>query len=85
MNPDLNIPATYDRAALLTAVLAFQHGISVPKGVVKHQRWTGKHCPRVLIDKPNGWDDFLSAVKAHYDDLENVPAPRIAFRHQEDA
>jgi N-acetylmuramoyl-L-alanine amidase CwlA len=85
MNPELDVPATYDRAALLTAVMAFQHNISVARGVVTHQSWTGKHCPRVLLDKPDGWKDFLAQVKAHFDELENVEAPRIAFRHEEDA
>jgi N-acetylmuramoyl-L-alanine amidase CwlA len=83
MNPELDVPATYRRAALLTAVVALQHKIPVTRGIVTHQSWTGKHCPRVLLDKPNGWKDFLAQVKTYYDDLEETPAPRIAFRHDE--
>jgi hypothetical protein len=73
MNPELDVPATYDRAALLTAILARQHGIGVPSGIVQHHSWTGKHCPRILRDKPGGWEEFLEQVVDHANKLTDVP------------
>lgn len=74
MNPELDVPATYDRAALLTAVLARQHGISVSGGIVQHHFWTDKHCPRVLRDKPGGWEEFLAQVADYASKLTDVPS-----------
>jgi N-acetylmuramoyl-L-alanine amidase CwlA len=79
MNADLNVPAAYRRAALLTAVLAFQNGVKVPTQIVQHHDWSGKNCPRVLRATPNGWKDFLEQVKQFRDDLTNVPAATIAL------
>lgn len=74
MNPELDVAATYDRAALLAAVLAFQHGIPVPDGIVQHHHWTHKHCPRVLRDTPKAWDEFLEQVAEYAKSLQEVPA-----------
>jgi N-acetylmuramoyl-L-alanine amidase CwlA len=74
INADLDVRAAYRRAALLTAVLAFQNAIDVPKRILQHHDWSGKNCPRVLRDMPNGWQDFLTQVKTFRDKLTNVPA-----------
>ena len=79
MHEGMNVPAAYDRAALLTAVMAHQLGVSVQNGVVQHHSWTGKHCPRVLRDKPNGWTSFLQSVRTYYGALQNVFATEIAL------
>ena len=84
MHPEMNVAAGYERAALLSAVMAMQLGISVATGIVQHNSWSGKHCPRVLRDKPNGWNDFLTQVRNFRNALEPVPAPAIAFMHAED-
>ena len=84
MNSDLNEPAAYKRAALLTAVLAFQNKIKVPSQIVQHNHWSGKNCPRILRAKPNGWKDFLAQVKQFRDDLTDVPAPTIAISKGDD-
>jgi N-acetylmuramoyl-L-alanine amidase len=80
----MDADAGYDRAALLTAVMAQQLGISLANGIVQHHHWSGKHCPRVLRDKPNGWRDFLKKVRSFRKALEPVPAPKIAFAHHDD-
>jgi N-acetylmuramoyl-L-alanine amidase CwlA len=72
MNSDLDEKSAYDRAALLTAVLAYRLGIAVPAGIFQHHDWSGKHCPRVLRDKPAGWEDFLKSVHAIWKDLSPV-------------
>lgn len=84
MNPEMDVPAGYRRAALLTAVMAQQLGISVSGGIVQHNSWSGKNCPRVLRATKNGWSDFLAQVRQFKKDLEAVPAPAIAFMHLHD-
>ena len=83
MNAGLDAPAAYKRAALLTAVLAFQNGIGVPK-IVQHHHWSGKNCPRILRATPNGWRDFMEQVKALRKDLTAVPTANIARRAVKD-
>jgi N-acetylmuramoyl-L-alanine amidase CwlA len=84
MNSDLDAPAAYKRAALLTAVLAFQNKIKVPSQIVQHNHWSGKNCPRILRAKPNGWEDFLDQVKKFRDDLTEVPAAKIVIAKGDD-
>lgn len=84
MNSDLDVAAAYRRAALLTAVLAFQNKIKVPKQIFQHHDWSGKNCPRILRAKPNGWKDFLDQIKGFLDDLTIVPAVAIKLSKVED-
>ncbi len=65
---------------LLVAVLALQNGIAVPSGIVQHHFWTGKHCPRVLRDKPNGWSGFLAKVQAALTQLRSAQRDTAADR-----
>ncbi len=30
--------------------------------VYKHQDWSGKYCPRKILDIPNGWEDFVNGI-----------------------
>ncbi|WP_181172763.1 N-acetylmuramoyl-L-alanine amidase [Mesorhizobium sp. B2-1-5] len=78
MNPELNEPAAYDKAALLAAVLSFQRGIAVPGGIVQHHHWTGKHCPRVLRDRAGAWEAFLGQVSDYSRDLQEISAADLA-------
>ena len=84
MNPEMDDAAGYDRAALLTAVMAHQLDVSVDDGIVQHNSWSGKNCPRVLRATPGGWSKFLAQVRDHYKDLGAVAAPEIAFMHLHD-
>jgi len=77
MNAGLDEPAAYRRAALLTAVLAFQHKIKVPTKIFQHHDWSGKNCPRVLRAKPNGWKDFLDQVQSFRAGLTEVPVAAV--------
>lgn len=78
MNSDLDVSAAYRRAALLTAVLAFQNEIEVPKRIYQHYDWSGKNCPRVLRDMPNSWQNFLAQIRDFRDKLVVAPALAIA-------
>ncbi len=83
MNPEMDVANGYRRAAVLTAVLAFQHGISVANGIVQHNHWTGKDCPVVLRHRPGAWEAFLADVKTIRKELKPVPAMTIKFAHIE--
>jgi N-acetylmuramoyl-L-alanine amidase CwlA len=84
MNSDLNVPAAYERAALLVAVLAFQNGVKVPGQILQHHDWSGKNCPRVLRAKPDGWTDFLSQIRQFRSGLTAAPAAKIALSNLKD-
>lgn len=43
----------------------------LPVDVVPHQKWSGKYCPRVILDE--GWDDFMDDVEALYFAAESTP------------
>lgn len=57
--------AADDRAALLVAVLLAEGDIPLAH-VRTHRSWTGKQCPRVLLQTPGGWERFLARVAGHY-------------------
>lgn len=84
MNADLDEAAAYERAALLTAVLAFQFGLSVPARIKQHHDWSGKNCPRVLRAKSNGWKNFLERIKQLRDELAPVQTESIAMSADDD-
>ncbi len=75
MNTDMQVAPAYERAALLVAVLAKKHDINILSRLVQHNHWTGKHCPRVLRDKPNGWEEFKRQAKAAFDQLTSPVIP----------
>lgn len=77
MNAGMNVAAAYERAALLTALMARQLGVSVTGGIVQHHAWTGKNCPRVLRESTNGWSAFLKRVRELHGGLQDVYAAKI--------
>lgn len=77
MNADLDVPAAYRRAALLTAVLAFQNGIIVPRRIYQHHDWSKTNCPRVLRATVNGWQEFLVQIEGFRGKLTGVSAVTI--------
>ena len=30
--------------------------------VYKHQDWSGKYCPHIILDRPNGWETFVNDI-----------------------
>lgn len=40
--------------------------------IYKHQDWSGKYCPRVILARPNGWQIFVDGINKL---LESTPAP----------
>ena len=61
--------AAVDNAAQLTAQLLRERGWGLDK-VTKHQDYSGKHCPRRILDE-YGWNNFLLLVDRYLNGGEN--------------
>jgi len=58
-NSDGDFDKAVENAQRLIAKLMGKHGIPLDN-VVPHKHWSGKNCPRKLLD---GWDDFKAGIK----------------------
>ena len=47
--------------------------------VYKHQDWSGKYCPRVILGR-NGWEDFKRGIYTLLDDAPVAKAPSFLVR-----
>jgi N-acetylmuramoyl-L-alanine amidase len=72
MNKGIDQDAAFLRAARLVAALLYD--LKKPKdAVVPHQFWTGKNCPRLLLDKEKPgqkWKDFINLIKAEHASID---------------
>lgn len=59
-------------AVYLVVYLVNELSISI-NNIVQHNYWTGKDCPRVLRGKPNGWNNFIEAVRKNMEEKQDVP------------
>ncbi|MDO9006090.1 MAG: N-acetylmuramoyl-L-alanine amidase [Aquabacterium sp.] len=84
MHPEMNVSDAYNKAALLIALLAKRSNIPLPAGIVQHHHWSGKHCPRVLRDKPGGWESFVQSVVIAHNGLEEIEAIDLQAGHDHD-
>src|SRR5690606_21656548 len=62
-----------DLAARLVAHLCRERQLDLG-AVVPHQHWSGKHCPRLILERPGGWQAFVNRV-AGYLGAESVDVP----------
>ncbi|MGK7930196.1 MAG: N-acetylmuramoyl-L-alanine amidase [Microcystaceae cyanobacterium] len=69
MNEDGDQGAANYRAATLAAILMYDLNIPLNK-VVTHQHWSGKTCPRLLLDN---WDSFTGQIEDIYNSIEPRP------------
>jgi hypothetical protein len=58
--------AANSRAAQLTALMLHELAIDLEGNVVQHNSWSGKDCPALLRNPPNGWKKFLEEVAQFY-------------------
>lgn len=82
MNRGINQVAVNERAALLTAGLIRQLGIS-QANVVTHKSWTNKACPSQLLNnriEGQKWRDFLALVAQFVSDLDQAGSPDLIAR-----
>jgi N-acetylmuramoyl-L-alanine amidase len=57
-----NVLKAEDNAKKLNAALL----LTYPNlKIYKHQDWSGKYCPHVLLDRPNGWANFIADINAY--------------------
>lgn len=56
--------AAEENGARLVAMLCKKYGFALDD-IYKHQDWSGKYCPHYILDKPNGWRNFLAKVKGY--------------------
>ena len=72
MNEGLDQNAANKRAATLVAIMMYDLDIPL-NNVVTHHHWSGKNCPRLLLDngKPGEkWKTFLEEVNRLYRSIE---------------
>ncbi|MGW6149784.1 S-layer homology domain-containing protein [Bacillus mycoides] len=65
VNQDGDYNKAVENARKLAAYLMGELNIPV-ENVKKHQFWSGKNCPAIMI-KNNAWEPFLQGTKAYYD------------------
>lgn len=74
MNSDGDRQKAEEQAMELTVYLMKKYSISLDH-VVQHNKWSGKDCPQVLRNRPNGWVDFKEGVKNLYEGSVPEPPP----------
>ncbi|MBJ8103835.1 MULTISPECIES: S-layer homology domain-containing protein [Bacillus cereus group] len=65
VNQDGDYNKAVENARKLAAYLMGELNIPL-ENVKKHQFWSGKNCPAIMI-KDNAWEPFLQGTKAYYD------------------
>lgn len=61
-NRDGNRGKAEDNAAELAAKLLNNYNLNI-EALVQHHKWTGKNCPHIIRERPNGWEQFIEKVK----------------------
>lgn len=50
------------KANAIALIITLMQDLKIPlENVVPHQRWSGKYCPRVILNE--GWDKFINQIK----------------------
>lgn len=84
MNQGINQAKAFLNAARLCAVLLFDSKTlnKDVKKVVPHKFWTGKDCPRLLLDNGNvlgkKWNDFLRMIQHELNSISDVQSDIIS-------
>lgn len=70
--------ARYDKAeelaAQFTAQLLHERGWNIDR-VRTHQSWSNKYCPHRILDKKDGWKNFLNRVQKALNELKSPTPP----------
>lgn len=51
-----------DNAIALVHEIAKIHNFNLHNCIKKHQDYSGKFCPEVILSRPNGWNEFLTRI-----------------------
>lgn len=74
VNQDGDYNKAVENAEKLAAYLMEETGVSL-NNVVKHQKWSGKNCPAIMINKGQ-WNAFLNGVDKYYKDNPSITPPK---------
>ncbi|HDR7806671.1 TPA: S-layer homology domain-containing protein [Bacillus cereus] len=74
VNRDGNYNKAVDNAKKLVAYLMKETGVPL-NNIVKHQRWSGKNCPAIMINSGQ-WVPFVNGVEGYYNKF-NQPTDDI--------
>jgi len=62
-----NVLKAEDNAKKLNAALL----LTYPNlKIYKHQDWSGKYCPHMILDRPNGWVNFVADIQSYVNSSE---------------
>lgn len=70
VNRDGDYNKAVENAKKLTAHLMKQTGVPL-SNIVKHQKWSGKNCPSIMISKGQ-WTPFLDGVNKYYNNDSSI-------------
>lgn len=70
VNQDGDYNKAVENAKKLTAYLMKETGIPL-SNIVKHQKWSGKNCPSIMISKGQ-WTPFLEGVNKYYNNNPSI-------------
>ena len=75
-----NIMAAEENAKKLNAALLLTYpGLKI----YKHQDWSGKYCPHIILDRHKGWEGFVNSIGKYVEeakkmsDVKSVPEWKI--------
>ncbi|PFA72365.1 S-layer homology domain-containing protein [Bacillus cereus] len=74
VNQDGDYNKAVENAKKLAAHLMKETGVSL-NNIVKHQKWSGKKCPYIMISRGQ-WNSFLSGVDKYYKDNPSITNPK---------
>jgi N-acetylmuramoyl-L-alanine amidase CwlA len=69
MYQGINQDEAFDKASRLIAVLLYDLNLSL-EDVVKHEYWTGKNCPILLLDEQK-WSDFKNQINSYLEKISD--------------
>ncbi|PFN48198.1 S-layer homology domain-containing protein [Bacillus thuringiensis] len=74
VNRDGDYNKAVENAEKLAAYLMEETGVTL-NNVVKHQKWSGKNCPAIMINRGQ-WNAFLNGVDKYYNDNPSITPPK---------
>ena len=82
MHRGIDQAAANERAAILTAILMYDLNIPLER-VVTHHHWSGKNCPRLLLDDGKlgrKWQQFLDRVASIHHSIDEIDEKERTIR-----
>ncbi|MED3685240.1 S-layer homology domain-containing protein [Bacillus thuringiensis] len=74
VNRDGDYDQAVENAKKLVAYIMKETGVPL-NNVVKHQKWSGKNCPYIMINRGK-WNEFLNGVDKYYNNNPSITNPK---------